>query len=205
MFKKLLVLIPLLFVLGCEDNINDEPDSIMKLWLNGEEVDVEANYKSITTYAEEVEYQGYDSSKTFIKKIFIIHFQKEAGRVELDKEHYAVVFTDWEGDIENGQPIDEGSYVWPSVCPVCPRKCGHGAPSKWVRMEIPGDDDVSVGGEAHIDNVVGSDGNWTISGDGEGTFYNPFTEANMEGRIEFQNLKVKTDSEESPYYNYGGR
>ena len=44
MIKKMLVLLPLLFVLGCEDNINDEPEPIMKLWLNGEEVDVEANY-----------------------------------------------------------------------------------------------------------------------------------------------------------------
>ena len=72
-------------------------------------------------------------------------------------------------------------------------------------MEIPGDGDISIGGEAHIDNVVGSEGDWTITGVGEGTFYNPFVEANMSGKIEFKNLKVNTDSEESPYHNYGGR
>ena len=205
MIKKMLVLLPLLFVLGCEDNINDEPEPIMKLWLNGEEVDVEANYEKITTYAEEVEYTGYDSTVTFVKKILVIHFQKEGGRVELNKEHYAVVFTDWEGDTSNGLPIDEGEYKWPSVCPVCPRACMHGAPSKWVRMEIIGDSDVAVGGEAHIDEISESGDTWVISGEGEGTFYNPYIEANMSGKIEFTNLKINSDSEESPYHNYGGR
>jgi len=204
MIKKMLVVIPLLFALGCEDNVVEE-ESSMKLWLNGEEVDVEANYEKITTYAEEVEYAGYDSTVTFVKKILVIHFQKEGGRVELNKEHYAVVFTDWEGDTSNGLPIDIGSYQWPSVCPVCPRACMHGAPSKWVRMEIIGDSDVAVGGEAHIDEISESGDTWIISGEGEGTFYNPYIEANMSGKIEFTNLKINTDSEESPYHNYGGR
>ena len=200
--KKLLLLLLLLF--GCEDAIVEEPMS-MKLWLNGEEVDVAAEYQRISAFAEQTEYTGFDTTKTFLKKILIIHFQKDAGRLELSKEHYAVVFTDWEGDTTNGLPIDAGEYQWPSVCPVCPRKCIHGASSKWVRMEIIGDSDVAVGGQAHIDNVVGSEGDWTITGVGEGTFYNPFVEANMSGKIEFENLKIETDSEESPYYNYGGR
>ena len=203
MIKKLFLVLTLLFTFSCEDSLTED-EYPMKLWLNGEEVDVQANYERITTFAEQIEYVGYDTTKTFLKKIFIIHFQKEAGRIELTNEHYAVVFTDWEGDTSNGLPIDEGSYQWPSVCPVCPRKCIHGASSKWVRMEIPGDGDISVGGEAHIDNVVGSDGDWTITGVGEGTFYNPFVEANMSGKIEFENLKVERDSEESPYFDYGG-
>ena len=204
MIKKILLVLSLLVTFSCEDNKMEEVFP-MKLWLDGVEIDVESEYEKITTYGEEVEYLNVGDSTTYIKKILVIHFQKDAGRVELNKEHYAVVFTDWEGDTSNGLPIDEGSYQWPSVCPVCPRKCGHGAPSKWVRMEIPGDGDISILGEAHIDNVIGSDGNWTISGDGEGTFYNPFTDADMEGRIEFQNLKIDNNSEESPYYNYGGR
>jgi hypothetical protein len=204
MIKKILLVVSLLFAFSCEDNVVEE-ESTMKLWLNGEEVDVEANYEKITTYAEEVEYTGYDSTVTFIKKILVIHFQKEGGRVELNKEHYAVVFTDWEGDLSNGLPIDVGEYKWPSVCPVCPRACMHGAPSKWVRMEIIGDSDVAVGGEAHIDEISESGDTWIISGKGEGTFYNPYIEANMSGKIEFTNLKINTDSEESPYHNYGGR
>ena len=203
MFKKILLVLSLLFTFSCEDNIVEE-ESSMKLWLNGEEVDVEANYEKITTYGEEVEYLNTEDEQTYIKKILVIHFQKEGDRVELNKEHYAVIFTDWEGSASNGQPIDIGSYQWPSVCPVCPRKCIHGASSKWVRMEIIGDSDVAVSGEAHIESIDESGDTWTISGNGEGIFYNPYAEANMEGRIEFTNLTIETDSENTPYFDYGG-
>ena len=208
MFKKLLLVMALLLTFSCDSLFPDDEEDIatMKLWLDGTELDVEAEYEKITTYGEEVEYFNESDSTTYMKKIFVIHFQKDGGRVGLDKEHYAVVFTDWEGDASNGQALDEGEYQWPSVCPVCPRKCIHGAPSKWVRMEIPGDGDVSVSGTAHIDEVAEwDDGSWTITGDGEGTFYNPFTQANMSGRIEFIDLEVSTDKEESPYHDYGGR
>ena len=208
MFKKLLLVMALLLTFSCDSLFPDDEEDVatMKLWLDGVEIDVEAEYEKITTYGEEVEYFNESDSTTYMKKIFVIHFQKDGGRVGLDKEHYAVVFTDWEGDASNGQALDEGEYQWPSVCPVCPRKCIHGAPSKWVRMEIPGDGDVSVSGTAHIDEVAEwDDGSWTITGDGEGTFYNPFTQANMSGRIEFIDLEVSTDKEESPYHDYGGR
>ena len=202
MFRKLLLLSVLLFTFSCEDLLEEEFP--MKLWLNGEEIDVQAEYERITTFGEQIEYQGYDTTKTFLKKIFIIHFQKEAGRIELTNEHYAVVFTDWEGDTSNGLPIDEGSYQWPSVCPVCPRACMHGAPSKWVRMEIIGEDDYGISGTAHIETISESGNTWVISGDGEGIFYNPYSESNMEGRIEFTNLTIETDSENTPYFDYGG-
>ena len=55
MIKKILLVLSLLFTFSCEDNIVEE-ESSMKLWLNGEEVDVEATYEKITTYGEEVEY-----------------------------------------------------------------------------------------------------------------------------------------------------
>ena len=203
MFKKLLLVMSLLFTFSCEDNIVEEPSS-MKLWLNGEEVDVEANYEKITTYGEEVEYLNTEDDQTYTKKILVIHFQKDPGRVELTKEHYAVVFTDWEGDTSNGLPIDEGEYVWPAQCPVCERKCVHGASSKWVRMEIIGNSDVAVGGMARIDKIRESGDTWIISGEGEGIFYNPYAEANMEGRIEFTNLKVDTSKDNTPYSDYGG-
>ena len=204
MFKKILLVLSLLFTFSCEDNIVEEPSS-MKLWLNGEEVDVEANYEKITTYGEEVEYFNLEDEQTYTKKILVIHFQKDAGRVELTKEHYAVVFTDWEGDASNGLPIDEGEYQWPAQCPACARKCIHGASSKWVRMEIIGNSDVAVGGMARIDEIRESGDTWIISGVGEGTFFNPYIDANMSGKIEFINLEIKTDETESPYFNYGGR
>ena len=205
MIKKFLFLLPLLFVLSCDDLLEEEYP--MKLWLNGEEIDVEAEYERITTYGEQIEYRQQvepGDSITYIKKIFIIHFQKEAGRIELTNEHYALVFTDWEGDSSNGKPIDAGEYVWPSICPVCPRACMHGEPSKWVRIEIIGEDDYGISGTAHIETVNESGDTWTITGDGEGIFYNPYSEQNMEGRIEFTNLTIETDSENTPYFDYGG-
>ena len=202
MFRKLFLSLVLMFTFSCEDLLEEEFP--MKLWLNGEEIDVQAEYERITTFGEQIEYQGYDTTKTFLKKIFIIHFQKEAGRSELTNEHYAVVFTDWEGDTSNGLPIDEGSYQWPSVCPVCPRACMHGAPSKWVRMEIIGEDDYGISGTAHVESISESGNTWTISGDGEGIFYNPYSETNMEGRIEFTDLKIETDEDNTPYSDYGG-
>ncbi len=208
MLKKLLLVMTLLLTFSCDSLFPDDEEDVatMKLWLDGVEIDVEAEYEKITTYGEEVEYFNESDSTTYMKKIFVIHFQKDGGRVGLDKEHYAVVFTDWEGDASNGQALDEGEYQWPSVCPVCPRKCIHGAPSKWVRMEIPGDGDISISGTAHIDEVAEwDDGSWTITGTGEGTFYNPFVQANMSGKIEFTDLEVSTDAAESPYYDYGGR
>ena len=111
------------------------------------------------------------------------------------------MFTDWEGDTSSGLPIDEGHYLWPSVCPVCPRACMHGAPSKWVRMEIIGEFDYSVSGEAFIDEISDD----RITGSGVGTFYNPYAEVEMHGQIEFENLKISTDIENTPYHNYGGR
>jgi len=203
MIKKLFLVLTLLFTYSCMDNDMEE-EFPMKLWLDGEEVDVESNYQKITTFAKEVEYVGFDTTKTFVKKIFVIHFQKEDGRVELNKEHYAVVFTDWEGDTSNGLPIDEGSYQWPSVCPVCPRACMHGAPSKWVRMEIIGENDYGISGTAHIETITQSGDTWIISGEGEGIFYNPYSEVDMEGRIEFTNLKVDKDTANTPYSDYGG-
>ena len=205
MIKKLFLVLTLLFTFSCEDLLEEEYP--MKLWLNGEEIDVEAEYERITTFGEQIEYSQQvepGDSITYIKKIFIIHFQKEAGRIELTNEHYAVVFTDWEGDTSNGQPIDVGEYQWPSVCPVCPRACIHGEPSKWVRMEIIGDSDVAISGTAHIETISESGDTWVISGNGEGIFYNPYAEANMEGRIEFTNLKIETDEDNTPYFDYGG-
>ena len=206
MLKKLLLVMALLLTFSCDSLFPDDEEDIatMKLWLDGTEIDVEAEYEKITTYGEEVEYFNESDSTTYMKKIFVIHFQKDGGRVGLDKEHYAVVFTDWEGDASNGQALDEGEYQWPSVCPVCPRKCIHGAPSKWVRMEIIGDSDVAVSGEAHIESINESGDTWTITGNGEGIFYNPYAEANMEGKIEFTNLEIETDEENTPYSDYGG-
>jgi hypothetical protein len=193
LMKKLFLTLALLFTFSCEDARVEEPMS-MKLWLNGEEVDVASEYQRITTFAEQTEYVGDDSSITLVKKILVIHFQKDAGRLELNKEHYAVIFVDWNGDSTNGLPIDRGVYPYPGV-----------ESDKKVFMEIIGAYDYSISGEAHIESITESGDTWKISGDGEGIFYNPYAEANMEGRIEFENLKIEIDEDDTtPYSDYGG-
>ena len=49
MLKKLLLVLSLFVVFSCEDSKMEEVVP-MKLWLNGEEVDVEREYEKITTY-----------------------------------------------------------------------------------------------------------------------------------------------------------
>ena len=72
-------------------------------------------------------------------------------------------------------------------------------------MEIIGEHDYSIEGTAHIESITESGDTWTITGDGEGIFYNPYSEQNMEGRIEFENLKIEIDEDDTtPYADYGG-
>ena len=62
-------------------------------------------YESITTYgASEVQEDGS------VKKIFVLHFQREDGRITPEKEHYALIMYDNDGQ-DNGQPIDEKLYI----------------------------------------------------------------------------------------------
>ena len=63
---------------------------------------------------------------------------------------------------------------------------------------------LDISGTAHIETINENGDTWTISGEGEGIFYNPYAEANMEGRIEFTNLKVEKDTANTPYSDYGG-
>ena len=83
--KKYLLLPLLLFTLSCEDDRVEEPlvESI-QMWVNGTEIIAREYYESITTYGAAVPQE--DGS---IKKIFVLHFQREDGRVTPEKEHYA--------------------------------------------------------------------------------------------------------------------
>ena len=91
---------------SCEDDRVEEPlvESI-QMWVNGAEIIAREYYESITTYgASEVQEDGS------IKKIFVLHFQREDGRVTPEKEHYALIMYDNDG-ADNGQPIDEKLYI----------------------------------------------------------------------------------------------
>ena len=63
--KKLFLVLTLLFAFTCEDDRVEEPMS-MKLWLNGEEVDVEAKGAEVDVEAESDRKYVAIRKKTFI-------------------------------------------------------------------------------------------------------------------------------------------
>ena len=100
------LLFAMFMVPSCEDDKVEEPlvESI-EMWVNGAEIVAREYYESITTYgASEVQEDGS------IKKLFVLHFQREDGRVTPEKEHYALIMYDNDG-ADNGQPIDEKLYI----------------------------------------------------------------------------------------------
>tara|TARA_R100001082_G_scaffold76399_1_gene44420 strand:+ start:207 stop:437 length:231 start_codon:yes stop_codon:yes gene_type:complete len=73
---KKLLLLSLLFLFSCEDDRVEEPQENIQMFVNGSEIVPREYYESVTTYgASEVQEDGS------IKKIFVVHFQKEFGRV----------------------------------------------------------------------------------------------------------------------------
>ena len=47
--KKILLMVLAVLLFSCEDNTAEE-DYSLKLWVNGEEVNVESDFKQVTTY-----------------------------------------------------------------------------------------------------------------------------------------------------------
>ena len=78
--KRLLLLVGLLFW-SCEDSREvEEPRELIQMWLDGNEIPVYDYYESVTTYG--VKTLTEDGN---VKKVFVIHFQKEFGRVTPEK------------------------------------------------------------------------------------------------------------------------
>ena len=65
---------------SCEDDRLPEPEENIQMFVNGSEIVAREYYESVTTFgASEVQEDGS------IKKIFVLHFQKEFGRVAPEK------------------------------------------------------------------------------------------------------------------------
>ena len=178
--KKLLLFLLLLF--SCEDDrVADEPQELIQMWLDGNEISVYDYYESVTTYGEKTLTDSGD-----VKKIFVIHFQKEFGRVSPEKEHYALIMYDIDG-INNDDLIDEGSYVNPAS-----------QSTKGVTLEIVGLSDYTSNAQGAItrneDNVV--------NGVVEGTFYNPYNETLQNGLLLFENVIIGTDTANTFYSEF---
>ena len=183
--KRLLLLVGLLFW-SCEDDRTEEPlVENIQMWVNGTEIIAREYYESITTYgSSEVQEDGS------VKKIFVLHFQREDGRVTPEKEHYALIMYDNAGQ-DNGQPIDEKLYLGGTQMDSLLLQTTTGR----ITLEIVGLSDYTEFSQASIDKY--EDG--LVSGMADGYFFNPYRDEMQHGIIIFDNLEVGTDPEATFY------
>ena len=187
--KKYLLLPLLLFTLSCEDDRVEEPlvESI-EMWVNGGEIIAREYYESITSYgASEVQEDGS------VKKIFVLHFQREDGRITPEKEHYALIMYDNAGQ-DNGQPIDEKLYIGGTAVDSL-RPDLLEATSGRITLEIVGLSDFTEFAQATISKY--EDGK--VDGIADGYFFNPYRNEMQHGVIIFENLEVGSDPEATFY------
>ena len=183
--KRLLLLVGLLFW-SCEDDRTEEPlVENIQMWVNGTEIIAREYYESITTYgSSEVQEDGS------VKKIFVLHFQREDGRVTPEKEHYALIMYDNAGQ-DNGQPIDEKLYLGGTQIDSLLLQTTSGR----ITLEIVGLSDYAEFAQGSIDKY--EDG--LVSGMADGYFFNPYRDEMQHGIIIFDNLEVGSDPEATFY------
>ncbi len=177
-----LLMVSLFMMSSCDDRKDEEePQALIQMWLNGDEIPVYDYYESVTTYGVKTLTDSGD-----VKKVFVIHFQKDGGRISPEKEHYALIMYDIDA-INNDDLIDEGSYVNPAS-----------QSTKGVTLEIVGLSDYTSNAQGAItmneDNVV--------DGVVEGTFYNPYNETLQNGLLLFENVIIGTDTANTFYSEY---
>ncbi len=171
---------------SCEDDRAEEPlvDSI-QMWVNGVFKRQREYYESITTYgAATVQEDGS------VKKIFVLHFQREDGRITPDNEHYALIMYDNAGQ-DNGQPIDEKLYLGGTQIDYLLLETTSGR----ITLEIVGLSDYAEFAQGSIDKYE----NGFVSGMADGYFFNPYRDEMQHGVIIFNNLQVGTDPEATFY------
>jgi len=171
---------------SCGDDRNEEPlEESIEMWVNGSEFNVREYYESITTYgASSVQEDGS------IKKIFVLHFQREDGRVTPEKEHYALIMYDNNGQ-DNGQLIDTKLYLGGTQMDSLLLETTSGR----ITLEIVGLSDYAEFAQGSIEKY--EDGK--VSGIADGYFFNPYRDEMQHGIIIFDNLEVGTDPEATFY------
>ena len=187
MRKLLLLLFPSIFLyFSCEDDALLKPtEESIQMFVNGTEIMAREYYESITTYgASSVQEDGS------IKKIFVLHFQREDGRVTPEKEHYALIMYDNNGQ-DNGQLIDTKLYLGGTQMDSLLLETTSGR----ITLEIVGLSDFTEFAQASIQKY--EDGK--VSGIADGYFFNPYRNEMQHGIIIFDNLEVGTDPEATFY------
>ena len=177
-----LLMVGMFMLPSCEDEVVEVPVvEDIGMWVNGDVIPVYDYYESITTFGKQIIQE--DGS---IKKIFVIHFQKDLGRITPEKEHYALIFYDNDAD-DNGGLIDLGVYVNPDT-----------ASSKGITLEIVGLSDYTVNAQGVINELYSN----VVSGYAEGTFWNPYREQFQNGLVVFENLPISTDTTNTFYSEF---
>jgi hypothetical protein len=168
-----------------DDRVEEQLEESIEMWVNGSEFNVREYYESITTYgASEVQEDGS------IKKIFVLHFQREDGRITPEKEHYALIMYDNNGQ-DNGQLIDTKLYLGGTEMDSLLLQTTSGR----ITLEIVGLSDFTEFAQASIQKY--EDGK--VSGIADGYFFNPYRNEMQHGIIIFDNLEVGTDPESTFY------
>ena len=183
--KKLLLFL-CVFLLSCEDDRIEIPaEENIQMWVNGTEIIAREYYESITTYgASSVQEDGS------VKKIFVLHFQREDGRVTPEKEHYALIMYDNNASVLE-QPIDEKLYLGGTQVDSLLLQTTSGR----ITLEIVGLSDYAEFAQGSIDKY--EDGK--VSGMADGYFFNPYRDEMQHGVIIFDNLEVGSDPEATFY------
>ena len=82
MIKKLFLVLTLLFTFSCDDLLVED-EFPMKLWLNGEEVDVQAEYERIKLLVKKLSIKDTILLKHFLKKYLSFIFRKKQVELKL--------------------------------------------------------------------------------------------------------------------------
>ena len=179
-----LLLMTTMFTLpSCEDDrVEETKEPMMQLWVNGDPIDPFTYYGQINTYGEKS--IGEDGK---IKKLLVMHFQREVGRVLPELEHYAAIWIDDDGE-DNNDLIDAGLYLNYGPLDTIDRE-------QSMDMEIIGSFDYTEFAQSEI--YVNEDNK--VSGMANGQFYNPYREEMQLGLLVFENIEIGTDPEATFY------
>ena len=174
--KKLLLLISIFFLLGCEKEEEIVLEQLFEITLDGETFDPYERYAKVNSFAGSKYVDG------FLKKIFILYLQIDDGEPRLDKQHFSLYCLDSDAN-DNGELLDVGIYTWENP------------DNKYAGVEIPGDQEYIVWNEVIVSNVNGT----LIDLTAEGEFYNPYIQRTMTVSLRLENFPIGLDINATPY------
>ena len=177
--KKLLLLISIFFLLGCEKE-EEVLTPIFEISLDGESFNPYERYAKVETFGGQ-KYVQYNNGST-LKKIFILYLQIDEGEPRLDKQHFSLYCLDSDAN-DDGELLDVGTYTWENP------------DNKYAGVEIPGDQEYIVWNEVIVSNVIGT----LIDLTAEGEFSNPYIQRTMTVSMRLENFPIGLDIDATPY------